>query len=127
MQNGLYQKLLQQTDIELKPNEELLEFFLQEGDYSECTKEGYASDFKYILEKLGHKNLQRITARDILQFQQNLKRCEDFGVSRKRRLTAALRAFYRRISKIFPGEYYFAEFPEFEDGKFKEHDTKTVK
>ncbi|MFX1293308.1 MAG: tyrosine-type recombinase/integrase [Promethearchaeota archaeon] len=124
---GMYDMYLQQINIELKSNEELIQFFLEEKNYSDLTKKGYLSDFKYTLDKLNNKNLQQITSKDIYQFQQDLKKNDEYGIERKKRLNASLRSFYkfyRRITKIFDGEFYFIEFPEFEEIHFKEKSAK---
>ena len=128
MANDLYEEFLHQTEIPLKSNEELIQFFLEQNDFTLPTRKGYTSDFKYILEQLGHKNLQKVNSRDTWEFHQHLRKTEAFGVNRKKRLLACLKSFYdffRRITKIFPGEYFFLEFPVFEKAKFKEKDAKS--
>lgn len=130
-EKGLYEEYLKTNQIILKSNEELIQKFLEDNDFSSFTKEGYRLDLEYFIRTISNgkeiKNLQQITSKDTYQFYINLEKNEELGVNRKKRILASIRSFYsfyEKIAKIFDGEFQFLEFPVFLKTKFKEKSAK---
>lgn len=126
-EKGLYEEFLEKNQIQLKSNEELINYFLDQNNFSEFTKEGYGLDIQFCIETMEVKNLQKVTSKTMFQYVKYLEKSEEFGVKRKKRLLASIRSFYKfykKITKIFEDEFHFLEFPEFMIPQFKEKSAK---